>query len=404
MSIKSIAIRLALCILSGCSMANSPSAIRVSGVQSAALSSSNCVGLFSGLHPTLISNCTNCHSGAGPGRGAFANADLTTAYGEAKTRFDLIPRYAGMAHGNCPNCGPALGATVQTLAAPWAQAEASGSCSSSGSSSGGGSSGGPPPFDDNGGEGSPPPPSISEAGLNAFSGANGLHPLLKQNCVQCHVPGGIQAASDFAQSDVVRSYLAAYTRVSWSNVANSKIVNRASTPGHGQGCVICGDPAFVSQVTQALEVWKAAEASGGQTVTVSLSSQAIGLNPAAPSTIKTLQWDLGTSVVPADVNLNGAIFKMQAGFYKTGTNTYNTGVYALSLPQLTTANNSIEVRELRFIVNGVMASQYATFSLINAIVPSLTMNQTLQTGSALIPVSDTTTDTLGIVFTVLRKP
>ncbi len=74
----------------------------------------------SSYHSFLKTNCSSCHTGAGPGNGAFANANLTTAFNAfllaGNSKIDMYAQNPSHASGKT---GPQNSAAIMAASASW---------------------------------------------------------------------------------------------------------------------------------------------------------------------------------------------------------------------------------------------------------------------------------------------
>lgn len=359
------------------------------------------------VHPQLRANCANCHGGSGPGVGSFAIFDVATAYNQAKARANfntvggslLISKSAVAGHGNnCTACGASWGQTLNALVAEWARAEAGDSATcqnyyfpadSMNPAAG--------PFEL--GPYTPPKPEntiVIPEGLTVYTAAGGVHALLRANCAQCHIPGGLAAFAPFAVADGTASYQEAKPRVNFSDIDLSLLLARANTPNHGSGCTVCGNSAFVANLRNQIVAWDAQESVGVQNNVVKLVGKSV---QPIDTTDRVITWDLATETVPAQPALAGAKFSIRL---RKAANSNST--YRVSDPKIITGNSGIKVQEISFILNGTVNSSVTTYSQVNSTVSAFNGAGVSLAGStpALLPASNMTTDQIGISFGYLK--
>jgi mono/diheme cytochrome c family protein len=391
-----------LAALTGCLFEDREGAIAVlpgtfSGVQTCGLK-----GFAYYVMPKLRANCASCHGGSGPGAGSFAAADVTVAYGAARSRASmrnpggslLVARSSESGHGNnCSTCGGPWGELLTTSIAEWAEAESNDPAVCAALPD---LAGTVEDFD----QGTYNPGSGVEVvivpdGLAEFSESGGVHDILRTNCFDCHVPARPAGFAPFAQTDPTEAYRAAKPRVNFTDVSLSKLVNRAANDAH---CGICGDSGLVSSLLARLADWQAEESAGVALLRVELDSKALGL--LAQGNSVTLTWNLGTESTPASSTLAGAQFQVTV---ERPTGASFQFVYRVKNPTLiASGSRPLEAREIKFVVNGTEQPLVATFTGVNVVVPAGQSSGVLVATPALVSITNAATDELGFAFSILR--
>jgi hypothetical protein len=352
--------------------------------------------------PFLRANCASCHAGFGPGNGAFAAESAGQAYPAARARVSfadtaaslLVQRPSISGHGpGCANCGPAIAPVLSAALAKWGQAEVGtyAVCSTlqAGDSGGGFSDGTYNPGGAAGVE-------IVPAGLVRFSESGGVHSALQASCAECHSPGGQAAFAPFGGADATIAYREAKLRVNFVDVAGSKLLQRAGTDSH---CGACGDAGLVAELRAGIDDWKTAEAAGAAATRVTLAAKPVGVSAAGQTAV--LSWALGADAAPADADLAGAVFEVTVTVPAAPFDT----VYLFSKPRIHTASRAIEVKEVRFVLNGVEDPLVATWTTVDQTVASgQSPGPVLNTASALVPMGAAGADAISFAFKALQAP
>jgi hypothetical protein len=420
----SITLLAAMCalILSGCIMESYndklTDAAVVYGVGSSASNDSACAAnaFRQAVHVQLRANCASCHSGSGPGTGAFASSDLNTAYSASIQRTNmnnpggslLVSRSAQTGHGgNCGACGPTWGAALTNTLAIWARAEAGNpaTCAEYATAS---DTNTPnvDPFDL--GPYIPANPSdtvITQAGLTEFSKANGVHAKLRANCAQCHITSGVSSFAAFSVNDATTAYRAAKPRLNISNYMTSLLISRAAVPNHGGGCTVCGTPAFMTPFQSSVQAWAQQEGVGAQELSVSLTPKTIGLTDINSTNTVTLTWNLALLAdnPRASTAYAGASFSIQVKMSGNGSNTYR-----LQNPRLVTGSSALRVKKIQLGIDNTLNPNISTFAAINTTVAANNATgQVLSAATALLPgISTSSTapsvEKIKIVFEILQ--
>lgn len=361
------------------------------------------------VHPQLRNNCASCHAGSGPGAGSFGAFDLSTAYQQALSRSELgspgasylVTRSSQSGHGGgCSACGASWGQTLAALIAEWAKAEAgdAATCANYQAPADGGGAN-TAPFD----LGPYQPPRSTDTrvvpeGLTAYSAAGGVHSLVRAQCAQCHVPGGLASFAPFAVADATSSYREAKPRVNFAAVDASILLARANTVNHGGSCMSCGNAAFVNELRTRVSSWISIEGVAVENARVKLASKSIAPLPGG-TTDRVISWDLGAETVPAIPALAGATFSVRIRM-ATGSAT----TYRISDPRITTGSAAVQVKEIAFLLNDAVNTSVTTYSLVDTTVPSGQAGGVSLSGSpALLPAADSAADTLGFSFEILRS-
>ncbi len=408
--------------LSGCIMESyndkSTDAATVYGVSGSANDVSNCAAnaFRQAVHVQLRANCAQCHTGSGPGSGAFASSDVSTAYAASISRTNmrspgsslLVSRSAQSGHGgNCGACGPTWGSALTNTLSIWARAEAGdpATCAEFNTAS---DTNTPnvDPFDL--GPYIPANPNdtvITQAGLTEFSKANGVHARLKANCAQCHITSGASSFAAFAVNDATSAYRAAKPRLNVAAYMSSLLISRAAVPNHGGGCTVCGTPAFMTPFQTAVQAWAQQEGVGAAELSVELTPKTIGLvNVSATNTV-TLTWNLALLAdnPRASAAYTGASFSVQVKMFGNGSNTYR-----VTNPRLITGTNALRVKKIQLGIDNTLNPNISTFAAINTTVAAgNSAGQILSASPALLPGISTSetapsVEKIKIVFEILQ--
>ncbi len=359
------------------------------------------------VHPQLRANCANCHGGAGPGVGSFAAYDVGVAYQQSRARVDLgspagsflVSKSIVAGHGtNCTSCGSSWGQTLTALILEWGKAESGDAitCQNYQYAPEGGGSGSASPFEL--GPYTPPRPEntiVIPEGLAVYSAASGVHSILRNNCAQCHIAGGLASFAPFAVSDATASYREAKPRSNFASIDLSLLISRANTPNHGGSCSVCGNAGFVSDLRTQMNLWAAQESVGVENNRVKLVSKSIAPLPGG-TTDKVIIWDLATETVPPQPSLAGASFSIRVRMASGSTTTYR-----FSDPRLVAGGTAIRAQELSFVLNDVVNTSVTTYHPVDQVVVA-GQNLSLSSTPALLSSVNTATDVIAISFGYLK--
>ena len=195
-------------------------------------------------------------------------------------------------------------------------------------------------------------------GLEAFR-RNVYQPILQNQCMKCHGNNG--PGPNHSSEDIGTSYQMVLRYTNFMDIKNSKFVVKGSND-HGNGY---GGHVTINQddLIQALQKWwDQGENTAFLEGKIVLPAQTISDLP-QDGNYKTLSWNLGD----LDSNLKGAKFEIDIQrFISSGEKT--GGAYKLKEPRISTNNNSVDIKSLNVILNGIWDSSANNYASLNYVV------------------------------------
>lgn len=350
------------------------------------------------MHPIMVNNCASCHSD----EHGSTNPNISYTQSRQRSNFNnpsssILVTYAGTA-GHCGQCGSGLAQSVSNAITIWGRAERGDTATCAEYEQVSNIPGNTKPFDL--GAYTPPNPNntvIVQDGLNEFRTAGGVHEILRANCAQCHIPGGLSSLAPFAVTDATASYRQSKPRMNFNNIDASLMLQRANVPNHGNGCGVCGNAGFVSNFRAELVAWAAQENAAVSASHVKTSAQTIVKANISTTNSVTLSWNLDSQVTPAQVDLAGATVRVTVRLLDDLT-------YRFSDLRIVAGSRAIRVKKASFIIDEVLNLTTTTYHGVDAIV-NANENRQLSSTPALISIPAPTggNHTIRLDFEVLQS-
>lgn len=363
----------------------------------------------SAVHQIFIPQCGGCHLTGGQSP-AHGDTTILTAYNASKSRVNftsatsigassLVSKAATAGH--CGGCGTSLGNNVKAALIEWGKAEAGDAttCANYATAPDAGGTVIAKPFDL--GTYTPPNPNntiIVQDGLNIFQ--SDVHPLLKANCAQCHIPTGLSAYAPFAVSDPTSSYKEVKPRMNFGSVDSSLIMVKAGAKNHGGTCIICGGLAgdasqsqkdFYADLKAELSNWASKENAAVQAAHVKLASnKQIVLSSINLTAKQTLSWNLNDTT-PVQSDLADAVFSIDVNFSVLPAAGVD-GTFRFSNPKIKAGNRAVRVKKMTIMLNNKLRTEIASYFFVDMSIPANT-TKTLATSPSLVQLVPA--DTMG---------
>lgn len=227
--------------------------------------------------------------------------------------------------------------------------------------------------------------------------AKTYYPTLKSACVACHVPNGF-APSAFSASDLAAAF------AGFQTATQAKIMANGINPAHGGGAGGDKNKAALTDAQNKYDVCKAAQAPAP----TGLAARTAPVTLAATATAKIITINLDSQLELGSANFGGAQLLISVRTSTVGA----LPVYVFSNPSLKTGTSAVQIKGIKFKINGVTDPAWTAFSQIDKTINpntnpqnGTTLNGNLAVGNGTMGVAAiAATDTLQIEFTTLKVP
>ncbi len=250
--------------------------------------------------------------------------------------------------------------------------------------------------------------------MNLF--ANGYHPFLQTNCVNCHVSG--PGKGTFASPDINVAY-AAFQQIGYDNISNHAVSQSHNPPYTG--------PQHQQTIADLRLQWsrhesEKAECKAGTPPPGTIDFQTLKLVEskaiAMPATLaavdlskglteiekgkKTVTFDLSKDMLDSSLGFNGQL-TLRVGIIRTAT---GDATYTISEPRIFGNTTDLHVKGLFVKLNNQFIRYATTFDYLDVGIPKNTIqaNGLLSTGSMVVAGNVTpATDIISFGFIVMEK-